>query len=138
MSRTASEREQNYRHQVAAYLKALELTLGWSQSEIGRQAGVKSTTINKALKLKHSLSYPTLMALEKQSGIPIHDDLKNAAATLNAPRPEPAPAEVEAFLQSSPAWQRMLELGRQLAQETDPVQKREIKKELDQILSKVA
>lgn len=138
MSKTASAREQNYRHQVAAYLEALEMALGWSQSEIGRQAGVKSTTINKALKLKHSLSYPTLMTLEKQSGIPIHEDLINAARALNAPQPPPSAAEVDAFLQSSPEWRRMLELGRQLAAAADPGEKAVLKKELDELISKVA
>jgi transcriptional regulator with XRE-family HTH domain len=138
MAETASDREQNYRHQVAAYLKALELTRGWSQSEIGRRAGVASTTINKALKLKHSLGYPKLMILEEQSGIPIHEGLKDALRALHAPRPSPTTLEVEAFLQSSPEWQRMLELGRQLAEATDPMRKSELKRELDQMLAKVA
>lgn len=137
MGKTASEREEHYKQQVAAYLQAIQMLRGWSQSEIARQAGVRSTTINKALKLKHATQYPTLLALEDRSGIPIPDELKQAARGLNEPATVPA-AEVQDFLNSSPEWQRMVELGRQLSEATNPKAKREIKRELDELLAKVA
>lgn len=137
MALPATERHAHYRRHVAAYLRALEMAKGWSQSEIGRRAGILSTTVNKALKLKHSMNYTTLLALEVASGIPIHDELKHAAASLNAPR-QASDSEVEAFLQSSPDWKRMVDLGRKLAEATDPKAKRELKREISELLSKVA
>jgi transcriptional regulator with XRE-family HTH domain len=137
MAKTATERHAHYRHHVAAYLRAVEIARGWSQSEIARQVGVLSTTINKALKLKHSMDYTTLLALEAASDIPIHEELRQAAATLKAPRQISA-SEAETFLQSSPEWTRMVELGRQLSAATDPKAKRELKREISQLLSKVA
>jgi transcriptional regulator with XRE-family HTH domain len=137
MSKTATERHAHYRRHVAAYLRAVELARGWSQSEIGRRAGVLSTTVNKALKLKHSMNYTTLLALEAASDIPIHEELKQAAATLSAPR-QVTDTEVEAFLQASPEWKRMVELGRQLAEASDPRTKNDLKRAIGELLSKVA
>lgn len=138
MGKPASQREKEYKAQVVYYLRALETALGWSQSEIARQSGVRSTTINKALKQTHALGYPKLLLLEKQSGIPLQDALVIAARSLNEPTTPASAKDVEAFLQSSPAWQRMVELGRQLAAETDPKTKKEIKRKIEEIAAKVA
>lgn len=136
MAKTATDRHAHYRHHVAAYLRALEEARGWSQSEIGRQAGVLSTTVNKALKLKHSMNYATLLALEAASDIPIPDELKQAAVALTAPR-QAIEVEADEFLHSLGEWQRMVEIGRELAKTADPKMKSALKRELTELLAKV-
>lgn len=137
MAKTASEREDDYKREVDFYLQAIMKAKKWSQSELGRQVGVRSTTINKALKRRHVIAYTTLLALEDRSRTPLPDALVAAAKALNDPSPADISAEAESFLQSSPPWQRMVELGRKLDAESDPVRKREIKQELEALIQKV-
>lgn len=137
MSKPASQREEDYRREVQAYLRALDIGKRWSQSEIARQAGVKASNINKALSLKQSLGLEYLLILEERSEIPLPATLLDAAKGRRS-QGHASPEEVSAFLDSSPAWRRMIELGQQLATETDPKVKAEIQREIQELAAKVA
>lgn len=137
MGKPASEREEDYRREVASYLRALDIGKGWSQSEIGRQAGVKASNINKAVKQSQSLGLEYLLILEERSGIPLPESLLSAAKGRRS-QGHASPEEVTAFLNSAPEWRRMIELGQQLAAETDPKIKAEIQREIQELVAKVA
>lgn len=137
MARSATEREEEYRRQSAAYLRALELAKRWSQSEIARQCGIKASNINKAVNLKQSLGLEYLLVLEDKSGIPLPAELLDAAKGRRS-QGHASPEEVQAFLNSSPAWRRMIELGQQLAATEDPAEKAEIQREIQELAAKVA
>lgn len=137
MGKAASERENEYRRQVALYLRFLDITLRWSQSEIARQAGVKPSNINKALKEKQSLGLEYLLILAEKSGIDLPASLLEAAKGRRS-QDHATPEEVAEFLNSSPAWRKMIELGRQLQATADPGEKAEIQREIQELLSKVS
>lgn len=137
MGKPASQREEEYRREVQAYLRALDIGKRWNQSEIARQAGVKASNINKALKGAQSLGFEYLLTLEERSGIPIPDSLL-AAAKGRKSQGHASPEEVQAFLNSSPAWREMIALGQQLAATEDPAEKAEIQKQIQDLAAKVA
>lgn len=137
MSKPASQREEEYRREVRAYLKALDIAKRWNQSEIARQAGVKPSNINKAIKGTQSLSFEYILKLEQQSGISPHAELL-AAARNRKSQGHASPEDVEAFLNSSPAWREMIALGQQLSATSDPKEKAEIQKQIQELVAKVA
>lgn len=137
MGKPASQREEEYRREVALYLRALDFGRQWSQSEIARQAGVKPSNINKAVSQKQSLGLEYLLILEEKSGIPLQPGLLEAAKGRRS-QGHASPEEVTAFLNSSPAFRRMIELGQQLAATDDPAEKAEIQKEIQELAAKVA
>lgn len=137
MAKPASQREEEYRREVARYLKSLDLGMRWSQSEIARQAGVKASNINKALHEKQSLGLEYLLLLEERSGMQLPTSLLEAAKGRRS-QGHASPEEVQAFLDSSPAFRRMIELGQQLASATDPKEKAEIQREIQELAAQVA
>lgn len=137
MGKPASQREEEYRREVQNYLRALDIGRGWNQSEIARQAGLKPSNINKAIKGTQSLGLEYLLVLEEQSGIPLPEGLL-AAAKGRRSQGHASPEEVQAFLNSSPAWRQMIALGQQLAATEDPAEKAEIQKQIQELASKVA
>lgn len=134
---SASERDAEYKRQVEAYLLNVQLAKNWSQSEIARQAGIHPSAINKAFARKHSLGYEVLMALEAASGVEIPLDVRNAAR-MRRQRGDEAQTRIEAFLDRSPYWRRVLEIAAELEAEEDTTRKRALEKERDDLLTKLA
>jgi Zn-finger domain-containing protein len=80
MAAPRSEIEASYRREIAAYLALVMETKGWKQPALGKAAGYSDhTMVNKALKLKHTLSYDAVLTLEANSGVSIPETLTQAA-----------------------------------------------------------
>lgn len=100
MDRTASEREQHYRREIAQYVADVLKAKAWNQSEAGRRIGRSHSTISRALAGKFETEYPTLLALAKASGIPLPDALAEAAADTRIPlRAPPTTDTVDAYVE---------------------------------------
>lgn len=94
-----SEAVQEYRRQIGLYLQAVKIATGWGQVKMGEVAGVAHTTIGRALKGDHTLSYPALLALEEESRVPIPDALVGSARQAQQPTRRDA-AELEQQIRS--------------------------------------
>lgn len=129
--RTATERDEEYKKQVSAYLLAVHVGRQWSQSEIARRMGAHPSSANKAFHGKHALEYAKIMVLAEQSGVPIPDSLTEAYKALAAPRP-PAATEL------SPAMKRLIELERRLREADDQKDRLAIKRQMAALIDKVA
>lgn len=124
-SQPKSKAVEEYRRQIATYIRAVQAATGWKNVETGKMAGELSyTTIGRAKKGEHTMGFPALMALEAASRVPIPDALRGAAiAAQQPPAFSDAPSaeeirQVAADLQKkSPEYQRALlaELQRSLA-----------------------
>ena len=122
-SQPKSQAVQEYRRQIATYLRSVMLAKRWKLVETGKHAGnLKHTTISRAIKGENTLGYPALLALEAASGVPLPDSLKGAAIAAQQPTLSDAPSaeeirQVAADLQKkSPEVQRAIiaELQRSL------------------------
>lgn len=92
MSKPKSEAVQIYRNQIAVYVDKVRLATGWKNVEMGKRAGgLAHTTIGRALKGEHTMGFPALMALEEASGVPIPNELRQAAIAAQQPwKPGPS------------------------------------------------
>lgn len=131
----ASERADEYRTQVEAYLTHIKLLKQWSQSEIARQADIHPSAINKAFAKKHSLGWDVIENLAERSGVPIPQSLRT---TYRLRRQRREQQEVDAFLERSPDWRRLLEIVAAIDAEKDEVRRRALEKERAELLAKVS
>jgi transcriptional regulator with XRE-family HTH domain len=132
MGRPASERDERFKQEVAAYLQALHVARGWSQSKMARESGVVSTTISRAYNGKQVLGLHVLLVLEERANYPLPESLLEAAKGRRS-QGHASPEEVADFLNSSPAWRQMIALGQQLAAATDPKEKAEIQRQIQEL-----
>lgn len=103
-----------YRRQIAAYLDVVRVDKGWKNVEMGQKAGgLAHTTIARARKGEHTLSFPALLALEAASGIPIPAELKRAAIAAQQP-PE---------LQDAPSAQELRRIRAEFERQSPEAQK---------------
>lgn len=94
-TKTAARDE--FRRQIALYLRAIRIARGWKQERMALEAGdISHSTIGRAINEKNTLEFPTLLALEKASGIPIPDALRDAAIAYSQPNHPPRVIDVEA------------------------------------------
>jgi hypothetical protein len=119
-----SKAVETYRREISAYLSAVRGTRGWKLVKMGEAAGgLKHTTISRAIRGEHTISFPALLALEAASGVSIPDSLRLAAIGAQHPAPPDVPsaaeiARIAAELRGkSPEYQRALlvEIERNLA-----------------------
>lgn len=83
---TKTAAQDAFRREIALYLKAIRIARGWKQEEMAAEAGgITHTTIGRAINQKTTLGFPTLLALEKASGVPIPDTLNQAAIAYSQP-----------------------------------------------------
>ena len=88
-TKAKSELVESYRRLIAGYLRAVMLETGWKQVEMGAKAGVRHTTIGRALKRENTMEFTALLALEQASGLHIPDALRDAAIAAKQPtRPD--------------------------------------------------
>jgi hypothetical protein len=95
MATPRSESEETYRRQAAAYLQAVRDAMSWSLVELGRAGGFADhTAVSKALKLKHTMAFEAILAIEEVTRLAIPDTLKAAAIAVRQHRAvEPLPAD---------------------------------------------
>lgn len=82
-----SEAVAEYRRQIALYLEAVSAATGWKNVRLGQEAGgLAHTTIGRARKGEHTLSFPALLALEEASRCEIPGSLRGAAIAAMQPQ----------------------------------------------------
>lgn len=139
MAKPKSQAEADYRRAASDYLRALKMSRGLTLKQLGTMAGgVEHSTIQRWVKMSHRPDLVGLEMIAQETGVPIPEDLPRLAREARRPPVVEATAdEVESFLQSSPAWQRMVKLGRALAKETRPDARENLKRELEDLIARV-
>lgn len=140
MAKPKSQAEADYRRAASDYLILLRQTKGFTLKQLGKMAGgVEHSTIQRWVKMSHRADLVGLEMIAQESGVPLPEKVSVLAREARRPPVvEVGDAEVEAFLQSSPAWQRMVKLGRALAEETRADKREVLKRELEDLMTKVA
>lgn len=83
MAKTATEVEEEYRRQTAAYVAAVQEARGWTISALARQAELDRSTVSRAANGKKKTEFHRLLKIEKASRVQIPQALHEAYAALS-------------------------------------------------------